>query len=501
MRGGAFQKGVHDTRASSAQRKLGLLGPLAPVSLRSAESSRLSFEGAQHDQVETAAWGTGATMNDKTSKKSLPPLHIQILIALALAISLGIFCDSTTWDGRLLAALEFIGEFFLRALKMLVVPLILSSIIVGVASVRGHQNIGRLGLRTGLFYAVSSLLAILVGLTLVVWLRPGMVDGEPARDLIGLSADVDDVVAQVEGRGAADIWRVFLRMIPQNVVADAAAGEMLGLIVFSLFFGILSTRISEAPRRTLLHFWQGVYEVMLKMTDIVLLLAPIGVFGLVGRVALTTGWDVVVPLLSFFFVVLAGLLFHTFATIPLMLYLGARIPLRAHYKNMAPALLMAFSTASSSGTLPLTMERVRLAGVSQRVTSFTVPLGATVNMDGTALYECVAAVFIAQAYGVALSFSQLFVIVLVALLTSVGVAGIPAASLVAISLILSTMGLPLEGLGLILAVDRVLDMCRTAVNVLGDSAAAVVIGRWEGETTIYTSDPPSEPPPIRISKS
>ena len=157
---------------------------------------------------------------------------------------------------------------------------------------------------------------------------------------------------------------------------------------------------------------------------------------------------------------------------------------------VAPALLMAFSTASSSGTLPLTMERVRMAGVSQRVSSFTLPLGATVNMDGTALYECVAAVFIAQAYGVDLGFAELLVVVLVALMTSIGVAGIPAASLVAISLILTSMGLPLEGLGLILAVDRILDMCRTSVNVLGDATAAVVIGKWEGETDILTQATP-----------
>jgi Na+/H+-dicarboxylate symporter len=230
------------------------------------------------------------------------------------------------------------------------------------------------------------------------------------------------------------------------------------------------------------------------MTDAVLLFAPLGVFGLVGKVALTTGLSAIVPLLAFVVTVLLSLSIHAFVFVPLILLSIARVDPRRHFRVMVPALLMAFSTASSSGTLPLTMERVKLAGVSDRVSSFTLPLGATVNMDGTALYECVAAIFIAQAYGVHLGFSQLLLVVVIALMTSIGVAGIPAASLVAISLILTSMGLPLEGLGLILAVDRVLDMCRTSVNVLGDSAAAVVIGRLEGESGILGAGTQSKPP-------
>lgn len=413
-------------------------------------------------------------------------LHWQILIALGLAgLVGGLFDEGTQIFGiELTRVLGFVGEIFLRSLKMLVVPLVMASIITGVASVGTSAGVGRLGLVTGIFYLLTSTAAILIGLLMVVTIRPGVVNGKPARDLVGLSADVESVVAQVEGRGAGDIVEVFLRMIPQNIVADAAAGEMLGVIVFSLLFGFFMSKVSEEPRKVLNSFWQGVQEVMMKMTDFVLLFAPLGVFALVGKVALTTGLSVILPLLSFVVTVLLSLALHAFAVIPLVLLLIGRVSPIRHFRNMAPALLMAFSTASSSGTLPLTMERVRLSGVSQRVTSFTIPLGATVNMDGTALYECVAAVFIAQAYGVDLGFAQLLLVVVVALLTSVGVAGIPAASLVAISLILTAMGLPLEGLGLILAVDRLLDMCRTSVNVLGDSAAAVVIARLEGETQI-----------------
>lgn len=416
-------------------------------------------------------------------------IHWQILIALGLSVVMGAIFDTETriFGVELTSILGFVGELFLRGLKMLVVPLIFASIVTGVAGVGAGSGVGRLGLRTGIFYMMTSLIAIVIGLVMVLTIHPGVVDGKPARDLIGLSADVEQVVAQVKGRGAGDIVDVFLRMIPENVVADAAAGEMLSVIVFALLFGFFMTQIPEEPHKGLLSFWQGVHEVMLKMTDFVLLFAPLGVLGLVGKVAITTGMSAVLPLMWFVVTVLMGLALHAFFVIPLVILLLARVSPRRHFRQMAPALLMAFSTASSSGTLPLTMERVRLSGVSQRVASFTIPLGATVNMDGTALYECVAAVFIAQAYGVELGFAQLFLVVLIALLTSVGVAGIPAASLVAISLILTAMGLPLEGLGLILAVDRVLDMCRTSVNVLGDTAAAVVIARLEGETDILVS--------------
>jgi proton glutamate symport protein len=417
-------------------------------------------------------------------------LHYQILIALALALLLGaLFDDKTALFGvRLVDILGFFGELFLRALKMLVVPLIMASIVTGVAGVGAERGVGRLGLRTAGYYLSTSLLAIVTGLVLVMMIEPGIVDGRPARELVGLSSEVDEVVKRVEGRGAGDIVSIFLRMVPENVVRDAAQGEMLGIIIFSLLFGSFMTRISEGPRATLMAFWQGVYEVMIKMTDFVLMFSPLGVLGLVGKVTLSTGFSAVLPLLSFVVTVIVGLSIHAFVFVPTILLVVARVDPRRYFRVLSPALLMAFSTASSSGTLPVTMERVRLAGVSNRVTSFTLPLGATVNMDGTALYECVAAVFIAQAYGVELGFASLFLVVLLALLTSVGVAGIPAASLVAISLILTAIGLPLEGLGLILAVDRILDMCRTTVNVLGDATAAVVVARLEGETGILTSD-------------
>ncbi|MCH2110583.1 MAG: dicarboxylate/amino acid:cation symporter [Polyangiaceae bacterium] len=420
-------------------------------------------------------------------------LHWQILISLVLAAILGAVAspDSQFLGISVLHVLDFFGELFLRALKMLVLPLIVASIISGIAAVGDEPGVGRLGAKTGIYYLLSSFVAIVIGLAAVVLIQPGLVDGEPARELIGLTGNLDEVAEKVEGRGAGDLVDIFLRMIPVNVVQDAAAGQLLSVIVFSLLFGYFMTRIPAKPRAVLEGFWQGVYEVMLKMTDFVLLFAPLGVFGLVGRVAISTGAEALIPLASFFLTVVLALSVHALVAIPLTLQLLARVnPLR-FFRAMAPAFLMAFSTASSAGTLPVTMEKVQEAGVSRRVASFTLPLGATVNMDGTALYECVAAVFIGQAYGLDLGFTQLFVIVLIALMTSIGVAGIPAASLVAITLILTTMGLPIEGVGLILAVDRILDMCRTAVNVLSDSCAAVVVARWEGEASVLSGSQPN----------
>jgi len=260
---------------------------------------------------------------------------------------------------------------------------------------------------------------------------------------------------------------------------------MLGLIFFSLLFGFFITKLAPTKAELMQNFWQAVLDVMMHMTNWVMKFAPYGVFALVAKVVAVSGVDIFIPLAVFFFTVIAALLFHFIGTMSLILHFVAKVnPLR-HYRAMSSALLTAFSTSSSSATLPLTMECVEhKAGVSNRVTSFTLPLGATVNMDGTALYECVAAMFIAQAYGLDLTITTQFTIVLVALVTSIGVAGIPSASLVAISIILGTIGLPLEGVGLILAVDRVLDMCRTAVNVFSDSVAAIVIAKLEGEQGI-----------------
>jgi Na+/H+-dicarboxylate symporter len=400
------------------------------------------------------------------------------------------------------AMYDFVGELFLNALKMLIVPLVMSSIITGIAGIGSTSALGRLGGLTLLMYVVTGLLAVLVGLMFINLISPGIVDGEPARDILGLTADKAAAAAErIEGRGVGDIADVFLSMLPQNVIAAAAEGQLLGLITFSLLFGYFMTRIQAPLAEHLWQLWQGIFQVMMKITDLVMKFAPLGVFALVAKVVAGIDADEfggLVQSVGLFFVsVMLGLLVHSLITLPALLVLVARVNPWRHFRAVATPVLTAFSTASSSATLPLTMEAVeKNAGVSNRISSFVLPLGATVNMNGTALYECAAAMFIAQAYGLELTFTTQFTVVLIALLTSIGVAGIPAASLVAITIILAAIGLPLEAIGVILAVDRILDMFRTAVNVFGDTVAAVVIARLEGEEGILEPQTPGAEPAV-----
>ena len=412
-------------------------------------------------------------------------LHWQILIALILAAISGLLLsqESSIFGVPVLSVLVFTGTLFLNALKMLIVPLVMASIITGMMSLAG-DTLGRLGSKTVFYYALSSLVAILIGLLFVNLMQPGIIDGQPARDMIGLSADTDEVVSNVSGKGAADIAEVLLRMVPPNIVTAAANGQMLGLIFFSLFFGFFVSKLRGSAAQVHKDFWQGVLDIMMMMTDLIMKFAPIGVYALVTKVIMVSGLDAFEPLALFFATVLLALGVHMLLVLPAVLRFIARVSPGMHIKAMLPAILTAFSTSSSSATLPITMDCVEnRAGVSNQVSGFTLPLGATINMDGTALYECVAAMFIAQAYGLTLDMTTQFTVVLVALLTSIGVAGIPSASLVAITIILAAIGLPLEAIGLILVVDRVLDMCRTSVNVFSDSCAAVTIARLEGEQT------------------
>ncbi len=417
-------------------------------------------------------------------------LHWQILIAIILAFICGQLTGTelTIFGVSFYAIYDFVGTMFLNALRMIIVPLITASIICGVANMGGRGDLGKLGGMTLGYYALTSTLAILVGLFYVNLISPGIIGGVAAGESLNLSLDqgtLATAIASVEGRGSADIAAIFLRMIPTNIVAAAAGGQMLGLIFFSLVFGYFMTQIPNRQGEVLLNFWQGISETMMRITMWIMRFAPYGVFGLVAGTVAEIGFAAFKPMLIFFITVLLALITHVLVILPLLLkYIGGVSPL-AHYKVMAPAILMAFSSASSSATLPLTMELVeKKAGVTEKTISFVLPLGATVNMDGTALYECVAAIFLAQAYGLDLSFATQFTVVLIALLTSIGVAGIPAASLVAITVILTAIGLPIEAIGLLLVTDRILDMFRTSVNVFSDSCGAVIIAKRQGELGI-----------------
>ena len=419
-------------------------------------------------------------------------LHWQILGAIVLAIVVGYFVKSATTDDfapnlfgtPLITMFDFVGTLFLNALKMIIVPLITSSIIVGVAGIGSGGNLGALGGKTLLFYATTTLAAILVGLFIINAVQPGISDGVPAGEMLALEADTTDISSKVEGRGVSDVAAVFLRMIPPNVLDAAVNGNMLGLIFFAILFGYFMTHLAHQFAEPLFNFWNGVFHVMMSMTEFIMKFAPIGVFALVAEVMSTAGFSAAKPLAIFAVCVLAALAVHAFITLPLLLRFVGRVK---PYKTMAgasPAMLTAFSTASSSATLPITMDSLEdNIGVSNKVSSFVLPLGATVNMNGTALYECAAAVFLAQAYGLELSFGVQFTIVVIALLTSIGVAGVPSASLVAIAIILAAVGLPVEAIGVLMVFDRILDMCRTSVNVWGDACCATIVARLSGERT------------------
>ncbi len=392
----------------------------------------------------------------------------------AKILTLGMRPDSSRalW----IAPFDFVADIFMALLKMLIVPIVLTSIVSGVAGVGAFGDLRRLGFKTFAYYLGTSLLAVLLGQVLVTLMRPG--DGAE----LGL--------ASLEKGDAPDesFLEVLKRMVPSNVF-DALGdnGAMLSVIFFALLFGFFITRTEEPHRTRVSEFFASAFAVMLRMAEGVLLLLPYGVFCLMVRVVSRTGFGVFEPLFVYMVCVTLALLLHSAVTLPLLLrFLGGISP-RRWFQAMSPALMTAFSTSSSSMTLPVTLETVESRGkVSNKITSFTLPLGATINMDGTALYECIGVIFLAQYYSsvspdFALTLGDQGLVVVMALLASVGAAGIPSAGLVMMLAILSALGLPLEGAALLLAVDRPLDMLRTMVNVWSDSCGAAIISRSEGE--------------------
>ncbi|MEE8605404.1 MAG: dicarboxylate/amino acid:cation symporter [Candidatus Aminicenantaceae bacterium] len=367
---------------------------------------------------------------------------------------------------------EPLAEIFLRLLRMAIMPLIITSIISGVVSVGSATGLGRLGIKTFSYYILSSLIAIFTGLVLVNIFKPGM------GAEIGLEMSPEKIAATEQGIG-----ELLINLIPENPFAAMARGDVLPIIFFSILFGFFVTKLSEKPRAQLTDFFQAAFETMMKLTLFVVWSAPFGVFGIISRIVAQTGFEAFRSLGFYFIVVLMGLAIHASLNLPLLLVLVARVNPVKHYKGMPSALLMAFSTCSTIVTLPLTMKAVTgNSRVSEKVSNFVLPIGATVNMDGTALYECVATVFIAQVYGFDLSIGAQLIIVFTALLASIGAASVPMSGMVMMSIILKAVGLPLEGVAIILAVDRILDMFRTTVNVLSDSCGAVIVARLEGET-------------------
>ena len=421
-------------------------------------------------------------------------LHWQILASLVGALLAGLYLLPNLSPSLTEGSLSFsqlISEIFMNALKMVIVPLIASSMIASIIQLGSDSRIGVIGAKTFFYYLMSGLLAVMVGLILVNLIQPGHVDKETAAALLGDVSIINSETGflnKIEGRGQGDLLGIFKRMFPSNIFSAACDnGQLLGIIIFSILFGLCARQLPDSLRKSQSQFWESIQMVMLKITEWVIQFAPIGVFGLVLPIIYKAPiGDLLGTMTLFFFTVLIGLLIHLFIILGFSLKLFARINPITHFKVMIPVFLTAFSTASSSATLPLTMDTMTTkANVSKKTSAFTLPLGATINMDGTALYECVVVLFISQLYaslgGVDLSLVQQGLVVFLALTTSIGVAGIPAASLVAIAIILPVVGLPVEAIGVIWITDRVLDMCRTSVNVFSDTVAAVIIARSEGE--------------------
>ena len=393
------------------------------------------------------------------------------LVALSLA--------PDSQRARWLAPFSFLADIFLRLLKMLIVPMILTSIVSGVVGLGSGRDLRRLGTKTFAYYITTSLLAIVTGLLLVNIIRPG----HGASLGLAPSSGFDNL-------SDSSFIEVLIRMVPENVFfAFGSNGAMLQVIFFALLFGYFILKTEEPHRSTMARFFDAAFQVMMKLATGVLKLIPYGVFCLLVKVVGQTGFSVFKPLGIYMFTVLAALVIHCCLTLPFILKFVARISPLAWVKAVSPALMTAFSTSSSSMTLPVTMETVeKRGGVSNKVVSFVQPLGATINMDGTALYECIGVIFLAQYYGdvmgYELSFTDQLQVVVMALLASIGAAGIPSAGLIMMVTILSALHLPVEGAALLLAVDRPLDMLRTVTNVFSDTCGSAVVAVSEKENIL-----------------
>lgn len=413
-----------------------------------------------------------------------------VFIAIVSAIAFG------SWAGQNAGFLgipfytifDVVGTIFLNALTLVVVPLVSSSIITGISRIGNEGAFGRLGGKMFFFYIGTSLLAILIGLFFVNLIHPGA--SYVGSSITSQVENLSHIKDKIGNNGPGTFVQVLISIVPSNILAAFSRGEMLGLIFFSILFGYCLSKIDPQPSSIVQSFFQGIFQTMIRITHIIMKFLPYGVFCLVAKVFMSSGVSSLKGVSLFFITVLLGLAAFMLVGLPLLLKLIARVSPIRHFKAMAPALVTAFSTSSSSATLPITIDCVeKRAGVSNRICSLVVPLGTSINMSGSALYECVAAMFIAQAYGIELSFSTQFIIVLMSLITSMGVAGIPSASLVAILIILKVIGLPAEGMGLFVAVDRLLDMCRTTVNVFSDSCCAILVAKSEGEAQVLATDP------------
>lgn len=391
-------------------------------------------------------------------------LLTQILIAFVIAIILGLIF------GPSIEVLQPLGDLFLRLIRFIIVPLVLATLVIGVASIGDPQSLGRVGGKTIVYYLVTTAIAIIIGLAFAFAISPGK----------GLSIDVE-AVEEVEVNESEGVIQTFLNIVPTNPFESLMEGNILQIIFFAIFVGLAITLVGKKAE-PVYKFFDGFAEIMFRITGIVMRFAPIGILGLVAPIVGQYGAQVLLPLLKIILAVAIACIVHAVVMYSLSVKTFANMNPLTFFKGIGPAAIVAFSTASSAATLPITIKNTQEnLGVSNKISSFVLPLGATINMDGTAIYQGVAVIFIAQFYGLDLTFMQLVTVVITTVLASIGTAGVPGAGMIMLAMVLAAINLPLEGIALIAGIDRILDMFRTTVNIVGDASAAVVVAGTEDE--------------------
>jgi len=406
-------------------------------------------------------------------KKIKIKLHTQIFIGLILGVVVGLIF------GEKARIIEPVGTIFLRLITMIVVPLVLVSLMLGTASLGDLRKLGRIGFKTIAYFFLTTMVAISIGLILANIVKPGLGLNEQVRAELYKNYQSKAKVGLQQMEKKPSAVEVLVNIVPTNPVKSLVEGNMLQVIFLALLFGIILTVISKEKAEMLIKILDGLNEAIIQVVHVAMKLAPYGVLALIAAVIGQYGVHILITLLKYSLVVIGGLFIYTVGVNSFTLSLLGRMNPIRFFQAVKEAMIIAFSTSSSNAALPVSMECVEHVGVSREYSSFVIPLGATINMDGTALYQGVAAVFIAQIYGIPLHFMDQITIVLMATLASVGAAGVPAAGIITLAMVLKQIGIPLEGIALILGVDRFLDMCRTTTNIVGDMACSVVIKESE----------------------
>jgi len=409
-------------------------------------------------------------------------LYTKVLIGLVAGVLFGMLAKQWGFSDFVSSYIKPFGSAFIKLISMVVIPLVFASLIVGTSSLNDIRKLGRIGAKTMAYYLCTTVIAICIGLLLANTLRPGAGLSEESRTKLIQSSPEDSVTPIDTTLKKPTITDILLNIIPTNPIRAFVEGKMLQIIFFALMTGICLGLIPSERSRPVIDFFEGVNDVVIKMVHIIMKLAPYGVFALISAVVADFGLDVLFVLIKYSLVVIVGLLLHVVIVYSLAIKIFSKQKVRTFFRGIRPAQLIAFSSASSSATLPVTMECTeKKLGVPGQIASFALPLGATINMDGTALYQGVSTVFIAQVYGLGLNPMQQLTIVLTAVLASIGTAGTPAAGVITLAIVLKSIGVPLEGIALIMGVERILDMCRSVVNVTGDASCAVVVASSESK--------------------